>query len=58
MGIKNIHIALIGCSVLISGVFGIWGLKHEYAELGGISLIAAVGLAIYGINFLKKAKAL
>ena len=56
MGIKNIHIALISCSIAIALVFGVWGLKNSYQILGSVSLAAAVGLAVYGINFLKKVK--
>jgi hypothetical protein len=58
MGIKNIHIVLISCSVLIALIFGIWALKNNYAILGYVSLSAAVGLVVYGIKFLKKVKGL
>ncbi len=58
MGIKNIHIILISASVLVSVVFGIWSLNNHYQILGYISLVSAVGLIVYGINFLKKVKTL
>lgn len=56
MGIKNIHIFLISCSVVVAVIFGFWALGHAYPVLGGLSLAAAAGLAIYGVNFLKKTK--
>ena len=58
MGIKNIHIALISCSVIIALVFGFWALNHNYQILGCVSLVVAIGLSAYGVNFLKKAKSL
>lgn len=58
MGIKNIHIMLISCSVLVALVFGFWALNHDYRLLGYVSLIVAAGLVVYGINFLNKVKSL
>ena len=58
MGIKNIHITLISVSVLLGFGFGFWALKNSYAGLGYISLIAAVALIVYGINFIKKSGSL
>ena len=58
MGIKNIHIVLIACSVLVALVFGIWALNNNNQALACASLIAGFGLVIYGINFLKKVKIL
>lgn len=58
MGIKNIHIILISASVILSLVFGFWGVTHDFKALGGIAFALAVGLTIYGVQFLKKAKAL
>lgn len=58
MGIKNIHITLISAASLIAIIFGIWGMRHEYASLGIISLASAVGLIIYSVTFLKKVKTL
>ena len=58
MGIKNIHIALISCSVIVSLVFGFWAMGHNYQMLGATAVIAAVALVVYGISFLKKVKML
>ena len=58
MGIKNIHIVLIAAAFLLSLVFGLWALNHDYQGLGYCSLVAAAGLVIYGIQFIKKLKAL
>jgi hypothetical protein len=58
MGIKNIHIFLISASILCSLVFGFWAVTHEFATLGYITFAIAIGLIIYGIQFLKKAKTL
>jgi len=53
MGIKNIHILLISCSVLVAVFFGLWSLSHAFKALGVCSLVIAVGLFFYGINFIK-----
>lgn len=58
MGIKNIHIALIVVSLAITFIFGIWGLKNDYQLLGCISMVVAIGLIFYGVDFLKKVKSL
>jgi hypothetical protein len=58
MGIKSIHIILIFAACAIAIIFGLWGLNHEYSTLGYVSLILAIGLVFYGIQFIKKAKAL
>ena len=58
MGIKNIHIILISASILLSLVFGLWGLNHDFKTLGYISLLTSVSLVIYGVQFIKKVKVL
>ncbi len=58
MGIKNIHIVFICASILISVVFGFWGLKNDYHALGYVSLVLAIGLIVYGVSFFKKIRAL
>ena len=58
MGIKNIHILLISASSLLALVFGVWGLNNDYKVLAYCSLAAAVGLIVYGVQFVKKAKVL
>ena len=56
MGIKNIHILLISAASIMAIIFGIWGIKHDYASLGYVALAIAVGLIIYGVMFIKKVK--
>ena len=56
MGIKNIHLFLITAALALSLVFGFWALNHDFQLLGWISMAAAVGLVIYGVQFLKKVK--
>ena len=58
MGIKNIHIVLIGASICMALLLGFWCLNNDYQMISGISLFLAVGLMVYGINFLKKMKTL
>jgi hypothetical protein len=58
MGIKNIHITLISASSMLSLIFGVWALNHDFQILGYLSLIISVGLVVYGVQFIKKAKAL
>lgn len=58
MGIKNIHIFFISVAILISLIFGMWGMRHDYSLLGIISLVFALGMIVYGLSFLKKVKSL
>ena len=64
MSLKAFHIFFITASSAIAAGFGIWSLKTYFAEEGGVSLIwlgigslvASVGLIVYGRYFLKKLK--
>ena len=64
MSLKAFHIFFIIASSAVSAGFGIWSLKTYFAEEGGISilwlgvgsLLASVGLIVYGRYFLKKLK--
>ena len=58
MGIKYIHVVLIFVSIVLSLGFGFWTLNHSYQALGYSSMAIAVGLIVYGIQFIKKMKAL
>ena len=58
MGIKSIHVFLITSASIMAGIFGTWGLTHNYSVLGIASIACGFGLIIYCINFLKKAKTL
>ncbi len=58
MGIKNIHIFLISASVTIGVIFGLWCLNNQFSLFGVVSFAFAVGLSIYGWQFLKKVKSI
>ncbi|GEM_PF-1602808 len=58
MGIKNIHIILIAASVLVCLFFGFWSVHHAHSRWAIASFVVAAGLAVYGINFIKKSKTL
>ena len=58
MGIKYIHVVLILVSIVLSIGFGVWTLNHDYAIWGYVSFATAVALIVYGVNFIKKMKAL
>ena len=58
MGIKNIHIVLIAASVFICLVFALWSINNAHTLWGVVSLALAVGLVVYGVGFIKKAKTL
>ncbi len=59
MGVKNIHIVLIFCSIMVAAGFGFWALKQDsYKIMGAPSLIISMGLAAYFAYFLNKVKAL
>ena len=63
MSLKAFHIVFVVASVLLCLGFGLWEL-HSWQESGGrtdlilgvSSLVAAVGLLVYGWFFLKKLK--
>ncbi len=63
MSLKAFHIFFIALSTLLALGFGVWEVL-AYAETGGIthlligiaSFLAAIGLVIYGVRFLKKLK--
>lgn len=56
MGIKNIHLFLITVAIVLSVVFGLWALNHDFQWLGYGSLASAIGLFFYGLGFIKKVK--
>ena len=58
MGIKNIHIVLIAASIFICLIFGIWSVNNAHGLWGMVSFAAAIGLTVYGVGFVKKAKTL
>ena len=58
MGIKNIHVVLIVASIVLSIFYGIWAINHDYIILAVVAFIAACGLLVYCIKFIRKTKAL
>jgi len=59
MGIKYIHATLIVISILLSLGFGAWAMMHSaYALWGYASFLAAAGLTVYGVQFIKQMKVL
>jgi hypothetical protein len=64
MSLKAFHIIFITVSTLLAFGFGVWSLTNYFSAegaaldlvLGAASLVAGVGLIIYGRYFLKKLK--
>lgn len=61
MSLKFFHIFFIACSALLAVGIGAWGLLsfgrtgHLLDVLwGGGSILAGIGLAVYGVSFLRK----
>ena len=58
MSLKWFHIVFISLSVLLSLWFGVWGLFNQQIALGIVSLVASVGLVLYGNYFMSKLRKL
>lgn len=58
MGMKGIHVVLIGLAVLLGTAFGGWSLFHGHTVMGCISIVLTAAAAVYGIDFIKKFKTL
>jgi len=63
MSLKAFHIVFIICSILFTFGFGLWGLQSWRNDggagdltLGILSLVAGIGLLVYGRYFLRKFK--
>jgi hypothetical protein len=63
MSLKFFHIFFIACSMILALGIGVWGLMSygrsgQVLELlwGGGSILAGIGLAVYGVSFLRKMK--
>ena len=61
MGLRSFHILFIVMATLLSAGFGLWCFLSDAGRelsgstaMGAISLLAAVGLVVYGIKFVKK----
>lgn len=58
MSIKAFHIIFISISDLLAVGCAWWGFTSQIALFGAISAVAAVGLFIYGIFFVRKSRKL
>jgi hypothetical protein len=58
MSLKWFHIVFISLSVLLSLWFGVWGLFNHQIALGILSLVASVGLVLYGNYVMSKLRKL
>lgn len=63
MSLKAFHIFFVVFSVAISAFFGVWTLMYQVEGVEPISmmygygsLVASVGLIVYGVLFLQKIK--
>ncbi len=61
MSLKQFHIVFIVMAVLMSIGVAAWAFTRYQAEtdvllMGGMSAVLALGLAVYGVWFLKKLK--
>ncbi len=63
MSLKAVHILFISLSILLAFGFAAWEIKGYAVSgdvlqllLGLFSLVAAVGLIVYGVKFLRKLK--
>ena len=61
VSLKTFHIVFVACSVLFSAGFGYWALRAFQTSGEGLmltlslgSFLAAGGLVVYGVWFLKK----
>ena len=45
--LKSFHIFFVCVSIVLTSGFGVWGLKNEFAALGGISLTISALLVVY-----------
>lgn len=61
MSLKAFHIVFIVCSTLLAFGFGVWGVYMHFAHdsillfgMGVFSLVAGVGLVLYGLSMGKK----
>lgn len=54
MGIKGIHLFLIAASTTLSLLFSLWAFNNQLSLMGAVSILSAIALAFYGVNFYKK----
>ena len=56
MSLKAFHVVFVLFALAITVGFGVWALttNPEYQGWGIASLVAAVGLVVYGVLFLQK----
>lgn len=65
MSIKGFHLIFITIAAIFCGAFGVWALFINSIDdgvlvkfFGGVTLLAAPALAIYGVLFSRKSKKL
>ena len=58
MSLKWFHVVFISLSMLLSVWFGVWALFNQQIALGIVSLVASVGLVLYGNHFMSKLRKL
>ncbi|RMH23036.1 MAG: hypothetical protein D6696_01810 [Acidobacteria bacterium] len=64
MSLKAFHVVFVVVATLLMTGFGVWSLRHatgdgagtSYLVMGGLALVAAIALVVYGVWFLKKTK--
>lgn len=64
MSLKTIHIVFVIASCLMTAFFGVWAWREYFGPMGTrahliygvLSIVAFVGLLVYGRYFLKKLK--
>ena len=64
MSLKTIHIVFVIASCLMTAFFGVWAWREYFSPMGTrahliygvLSIVAFVGLLVYGRYFLKKLK--
>jgi hypothetical protein len=57
MSLKSFHLVFIIASILLSGFLSYWSLHNQVSDvLSWISGAVSLVLAIYGVNFVVKAK--
>ena len=58
MSLKEFHVVFITASVLLSAGFAWWGIVQSRPLWAVLSVVAAVGLGMYEVYFMKKTRAL
>lgn len=54
LSLRSVHVLFIALSIVVTAGTGVWGLMNREPVLGGLSLLVAVALVVYGSYFLRK----